>query len=338
MIQKLSRREQLTPEEVSGVAEVIMSGESTPVQVAGFLTALSMRGETAEDLVAFARVLRSKMVPFCRPEGIILDTCGTGGDHSGTFNISTAAAFVAAGAGVRVAKHGNRSMTSKCGSADVLAELGVGIDSPTEVMEQALAEIGVCFLFAQQYHHSMKNVAVVRRELGIRTIFNRLGPLLNPAAAQHQLIGVFSRDLTGMQAEALRELGSRRALVVHGADGLDEITTTGVTNAAELFKGEIREVELKPSDFGIRMARREDLAGGDPAENAEMVEEILLGMPGPRADIVILNAGAAIYVAEQAATVAEGVEKARLSVKSGAAKEKLEELRVLTKASRKGQG
>ncbi|MCX7625307.1 MAG: anthranilate phosphoribosyltransferase, partial [Candidatus Sumerlaeaceae bacterium] len=287
-------------------------------------------GETAEELLGFALAFRELAEPFAAPEGVILDTCGTGGDHSGTFNISTAVAFVVAGAGVRVAKHGNRSITSKCGSADVLQELGVRIDCPKAVMEKALEEIGICFLFAPQYHQAMRAVAEIRRELGFRTIFNMLGPLLNPARASHQLIGVFCDTCVRMHAQALQQLGSKRALVVHGTDGLDEISTCATTHAAELSGGEIRDFALTPEEFGFERRKLEDLRGGSAAENAAAILQILDGEPGPRTDIVLLNAGAALYVAERAQSIAEGIELAREVLRGGKAKEKLAQLQALT--------
>jgi anthranilate phosphoribosyltransferase len=327
---KLVDGEALNASDVEETAREIMSGDATPVQMAAFLTAMQIRGETADYLAAFARVMRDKALPFQRPVGPVLDTCGTGGDQSGTFNISTCAALVAAGAGVKVAKHGNRSMTSKCGSADVLAELGVRVDCDVRVMERALAEAGICFLFAQHYHSSMRHVAPVRRELGFRTIYNLLGPLANPAGASHQLIGVFRRDLVETHARVLAKLGSERALVVHGDDGLDEITTTTTTWAAELRNGEIISHLIEPEDYGVRLAYPTALAGGEPKDNARIIEAVLGGEPGPCADVVVLNAGAAIYVAGLSESIQEGVEQARAAIASGAAREKLRQLQEIT--------
>lgn len=329
-LKKLLDGEELTANEIGAVAEQMMEGEATPVLISSFLTALRMRGDRADDILAFARVLRSRAVAFHRDEGIVLDTCGTGGDHSGSFNISTAAALIAAGAGVKVAKHGNRSMTSKCGSADVLAALGVCTDCPTKVMEQALREAGICFLFAQQYHQSMRHVGPVRRELGFRTIFNLLGPLANPARAAHQLIGVFAPSVVDIHASVLARLGAKHALVVHGSDGLDEITTTGPTHVAEVRDGDIRKMQISPTDYGIPLAKSQDLMGGDPPENARIIGDILDGKPGPRSDIALLNAGAAIFVADGADSIAAGIEAARKSVASGSAREKLRMLRQIT--------
>lgn len=320
----------LKTEAMDTIASAVMKGDANRSQVAAILTALRMRGETADDLTAFARQMRALALPFQAPEGIVLDTCGTGGDLSGTFNISTAAAFVAAGAGVRVAKHGNRSMTSKCGSADVLTELGVNIDRDTPVMERALAEAGICFLFAQRYHSSMKHVAQVRQELGFRTIFNLLGPLANPAGATHQLIGVFGPDKVELVAQALRRLGTVRGLVVHGADGLDEITTTDVTTIAEVSRDDVKVSAIHPRDFSISVATREALAGGDSKLNAAIILDVLNGKPGAPLDIVLLNAAATIYVAEKADSLKSGLELARHSIGSGAALGALNSLKRIT--------
>lgn len=321
---------QLDAHEAEAAASAILAGGASPVQIAAFLTALHARGETADELVGFARVLRSLAEPFETPDDIILDTCGTGGDHRGTFNISTAVAFIVAGAGVRVAKHGNRSVTSMCGSADVLQELGVRIDCPRATMERALREVGICFLFAPAYHKTMRAVAEIRRELGFRTIFNMLGPLLNPARATHQLIGVFSKECMGMHAEALKQLGAQRAMVVHGNDGLDEISTCDVTFAAELQGSEIEHRIIKPEDFGFSRVSHDALKGGSAKENAADIVAILEGREGPKTDIVLLNAGAALYVAEKSDCIESGIELARRAILSGAAREKLEQLRKLT--------
>lgn len=319
--------------QIEAAANELMEGTAPPPLVAAFLTALRMRGEGSAELAAFARVMRRHATPFRRPEGIVLDTCGTGGDHSGTFNISTAAALVAAGAGVHVAKHGNRSMTSQCGSADVLAALGVQVDCPVTLMERALEEAGICFLFAQQYHPAMKHVGPIRRELGFRTVFNLLGPLSNPAGASHQLIGVFSPDFVEPVALALGDLGSRRALVVHGADGLDELTTTGPSTVAEWRGSSVLTYTFNPASLGIPQAIPEHLKGGDAETNADIIRRILAGETGPAADIAILNAAAALYAAEKAASLAEGLDLARESAKSGAAARALETLVRITTLS-----
>lgn len=315
--------------EIEGTAEEMMSGAASPAQMAAFLTALHMRGETPPVVAAFVRTLRKNALPFSAPENVV-DTCGTGGDHSGTFNISTTAAFVAAGAGVKVAKHGNRSFTSKCGSADVLAQLGIRVDCEPAIMEQALNTIGICFLHAQCYHLSMKHVGPVRRELGFRTIFNILGPLANPANAAHQLLGVFGLKEARLMADVLALLSTSESMVVHGSDGLDEITTTGETHVFRVKQGQVFEEVIVPEQFGIARATREDYLGGEAGDNANIVLEILKGKPGPKADIVLINAGATIQVAGLAPDLATGVEMARKSIESGSALHKLEELIRLT--------
>lgn len=317
--------------EMRGAAEEMLTGAASPVQMAAFLTALRARGETPPVLAAFAGVMRERVAPFATPAGTVVDTCGTGGDHSGTFNISTTAAFVAAGAGVKVAKHGNRSMTSKCGSSDVLAELGIDVECDSAVMERALREVGICFLHAQCYHGSMKHVAPVRRELGFRTMFNMLGPLANPARASHQLVGVFGREQAHLVAQVLNLLGTEGAMVVHGSDGLDEITITGDTYAYRVIDGRVEEHLIIPHVLGFGLASRDDLLGGDAADNARILKEILSGATGPKTDIVLLNAGAAIHVAELAPTLAEGIELARTSITSGAALKCLQGLQALSR-------
>lgn len=317
-------------DEIRGAAEEMMTGEATPVQMAAFLTALHLCGETPAVLAAFAGVMREKASPFNPPPGVVLDTCGTGGDHSGTFNISTTAAFVAAGAGVKVAKHGNRSMTSKCGSSDVLAELGIAIESEGPEMERALREVGICFLHAQRYHGSMSHVAPVRRELGFRTMFNMLGPLANPAGASHQLLGVYGRKEAHLVAQVLNLLGTEGALVVHGSDGLDEITLTGESYAYRVHDGLVEEFLINPHMLGFNLASREDLSGGDVAENAQTLVNILSGATGPKTDIVLLNAGAAIHIAGLAHALAGGIELARKSIADGAALRALQGLQRLS--------
>jgi anthranilate phosphoribosyltransferase len=280
--------------------------------------------------------MREKAAHIQRPKGIVFDTCGTGGDNIGTFNVSTTAAFIVAAAGIPVAKHGNRAMSSRCGSADVLTALGVRIDCPHAVAERCLAEIGICFLFAPAYHSAMKHAVQPRREIGHRTIFNLAGPLSNPAGASHQLIGVYDRSLCRMFAEVLRELGSERVLIVHGSDGLDEISTTEVTELTELRNGDIYSWSATPSDFGIETpADMADLLAGEDAEaNAAIVTAILKGdETGPKAEIALVNAGAALYVAGKAESIPEGVKAARQMIASGAAYAKLEALCEMTIAS-----
>lgn len=321
----------LTREEAAGVMETIMGGDATEAQISAFITGLRLKGETVEEISGCAKVMRKMARGIQTPTGrTVVDTCGTGGDKSDTFNISTAAALIAAGAGVTVAKHGNRSVSSRCGSADVLKELGVNIMAPPEVLERCLEEIGIAFLFAPLLHSAMKHAIGPRREIGIRTIFNILGPLSNPAGASVQLLGVYSEDLTETLARVLGDLESERAWVVHGADGLDEITLTGGTVVSELKDGEVRTFHLTPEEAGLTPCRPEDLKGGEPAENAEIILEILEGKQGPKTDAAILNAGAVIMLGGAAETLTEGVKKARAAIESGEAMEKLEKLRKLT--------
>jgi len=317
--------------EMAGAADEIMSGAASEIQMAAFLTALRARGETPRVLAAFARALRRRSAPFSTPAGTVLDTCGTGGDHSGTFNISTTAAFVAAGAGVKVAKHGNRSITSKCGSSDVLANLGIDVECEASVMERALAEVGICFLHAQFYHGSMRHVGPVRLGLGFRTMFNLLGPLANPAGASHQLLGVFGRKEARLVAEVIALLDTEGALVVHGSDGLDEITLTGETFAYRVVGSRVEEMLINPELLGFCLARREELLGGDAAANAKTLVEILSGTPGPKTDIVLLNAGAAIHVAGMADSLESGIDLARDSIASGSALKCLEGLQRISR-------
>ncbi|MCX8035683.1 MAG: anthranilate phosphoribosyltransferase [Candidatus Sumerlaeia bacterium] len=332
-IGQLVAGDELTGEAARAVALEILSGEATPCQIASFLTALRIRGHTAAHVLGFVQAMREKATRIAAPEGVILDTCGTGGDDLGTFNISTTAMFLAAGAGVRVAKHGNRAMSSRCGSADVLTALGVKIDCSPALSERCLHELGVCFLFAPLYHTAMKHAVQPRREIGHRTIFNLAGPLCNPAGATHQLIGVYDAPLGSMFAEVLRMLGCRRALIVHGADGLDEISVTAPTELTELRDGKIRAWTVTPRDLGFKhTAALADLrAAEDAAGNAAITLAILRGEEtGPRAEVALANAGAALYVAEQADTLCEGIELARKALASGAALAKLDALRQMT--------
>ena len=317
----LSRR---STEELFGQ---LMDGELSEAMKAALLVALAMKGEVASEVAGAAAAMRRRVIPI--PHGVddVVDTCGTGGDGKGSFNISTAAAVVAAAAGVPIAKHGNRSVSSRSGSADVLAALGVRIDLEPEEAGRAVREIGIAFLFAPRLHPVMKQVMPVRKELAVRTLFNVLGPLTNPAAARRQVIGVYAADLVPRVAEVLAELGSEHALVVHGSDGLDEITTTGPTHAAEVRAGEVRRFELDPLDFGVPRADAADLAGGTPEDNAAALGRLLAGAAGPLADITAVNAGAALYVGGKARDIAQGVELARQALASGAAERKLEQLR-----------
>ncbi len=303
--------------------EEIARGEASPVRIAALLVALRTKGETVAEIAAAARALRRFAETAPLPDPRTIDTCGTGGDGSGTFNISTTAAFVVAGAGVPVAKHGNRAASSRAGSFDVLEALGVRADVPVAVAVRLLREVGIGPFFARRAHPAMRFVAPVRAELPIRTVMNCLGPLLNPVGAKRQLVGVYARALVEPIAEVLGALGSERALVVHGSDGLDEITLTGPTYAALLERGRVRTLTLEPEALGLARAPAAALAGGDAAENARITRAILEGEAGPRQDIVVLNAGAALWVAEAAPDLGAGVALARRSIASGAAKAKL---------------
>ncbi len=305
------------------VIHEIMSGEATESQIGAFLTALQVKGPAADEITAFARTMRASAIPFCPPvPGMAIDTCGTGGDNSRSFNISTTAAFVVAGAGVPVVKHGNRSASGRCGSADVLEALGINIAlSParnTEIMKRT----GIVFLFAPLYHPAMGRVSGVRREIGIRTVFNLLGPLTNPACTGAQLIGVYSPELTGTFCEVLRRLGTVRGMVVHG-NGMDEITTIGMTNIAELKNGMLNHGAISCLDYGIPEALPEDLAGGDTRQNARILTDVLEGEKGACRDIVIMNAGAAVYTAGKAGSIRDGIDAAALSIDTGNAMDKL---------------
>ena len=332
-----NQRESLTREEARMVMTEVFSGNATDVQIAALLVALHMKGETVEEIVGFAEAMRAAAEPLPLHEGptlsvsgtgrdVLVDTCGTGGDARGTFNISTATAFVVAGAGVRVAKHGNRSLSSKCGSADVMEALGVKISLPTAVLAACLEEIGIVFLFAPSMHSAMKYVQPARRELRLRTIFNLLGPLTNPARASAQVVGVYSLDLVEKVAEALSMLGAHRALVVHGLDGLDEITITGPTRIAEVREGNVRTYEVTPEEFGIKRASLEDISGGDAEANAAIIREILTGKKSPRRDVVLLNAAAALVAAGKAEHLGDALPLAAQSIDSGAAAAKLDAL------------
>jgi anthranilate phosphoribosyltransferase len=305
----------------------LMDGQMSDPIKAALLVALRMKGESVPEIAGAAAAMRRRSIHIRHDLEGVVDTCGTGGDGRGTFNISTAAALVAAAAGVCVAKHGNRSVSSRSGSADVLAALGVKIEIDPETSARALATVGITFLFAPILHPAMREVMPVRRELGMRTIFNVLGPLTNPAGARRQVMGVYADTLVEPIGHVLRDLGAEHALVVHGADGLDEITTTGPTHVAEVRHGEVRTFTLEPERFGITRTRVEDLAGGGPEDNAALMHRVLGGESGPLADITALNAGAAIYVSGLVATLEEGYAKAREVVASGAAARKLEELR-----------
>jgi len=311
--------------------EIMMSGDATPAQVGGFLMALRVRGETVDELTAGAQALRARMVKVAAPAEAI-DTCGTGGDASGTFNVSTAAALVVAACGVPVAKHGNRALSSKAGSADILAALGVNIDADPPRVERAIREAGIGFMMAPRHHGAMRHVAGARVELGTRTIFNLLGPLANPAGTRRQLLGVFARDWVEPLAHVLAQLGSERAWVVHGADGLDELTTTGPSLVAELQGGTVTTFEVTPEQAGLPRARLEDLRGGDAESNADALRAVLDGMRGPYRDIVLLNSAAALMVAGQVGELAAGVTRAAEALDGGAAKRVLARLVAISGA------
>jgi anthranilate phosphoribosyltransferase len=319
ILQKLTAREDLTTGEAAEAMSAIMSGGATPAVIAAFLVALAMKGERPEEIVGLAETMRRQAVHFDSRGCDVFDTCGTGGDRSGTFNISSAAAIVVAACGVPVAKHGNRSVSSRCGSADVLEALGVNVSASPGVAERCLAAAGIAFLFAPTFHPSMRHAGPTRRELGLRTAFNLLGPLTNPARPRRQLVGVPRPELTQLLARSLQLLGSERAWVVHGADGIDEISPTGYTKVSECHAGTVRTFYVHPSDFGLRKVPLEALAGGDGAENAAIVRSVLAGDAGPRRDAVVLNAGAGLFVAGQAASVRAGIDAAAAAIDSGGA-------------------
>ncbi len=329
-ISRVVQSADLTESEMMEVMNEVMSGEASPAQIASFITALRMKGETVSEITGAARVMREKATRITANGENVVDTCGTGGDESMTFNISTAAAFVAAGAGVTVAKHGNRSVSSRCGSADVLKALGVNIEAEAKRVERCLREAGIGFLFAPMLHGAMKYAAPVRKELGIRSIFNVLGPLTNPAGATRQLLGVYDPALTDILAKVLCNLGSEHAFVVRGSDGLDEITLTGETRVTELKGGSIRTYHIKPEDFGFARCSPEDLKGGDPETNAGIILDVLNGKKGPARDIVLLNSAAAIVAGGKAGRIEEGVALAHGSVDSGEALGRLEKLKGIT--------
>jgi anthranilate phosphoribosyltransferase len=319
----------------------IMTGKATDAQISAFLTALRMKGETAEELTGFARVIREKasFIPTCgavsaalsgTDREMLVDTCGTGGDATGTFNISTATAFVLAGAGVRVAKHGNRSVSSLCGSADVVEALGIRITLTPEAVGRCIDEVGIGFLYAPLLHEAMRYAMLARREMKIRTVFNLLGPLCNPARAAAQVLGVYSERLTELMAQVLCELGTRRAFVVHGADGLDEITITGESKISEVRDREVRTYYVAPEDFGLNRAPIDQIQGGDAAQNAGIIRDVLSGGGGARCDVVLLNAAAGIVAGGRAAGLREGIQMARESIGSRSALDRLEKLIALT--------
>jgi anthranilate phosphoribosyltransferase len=320
----------LSEGEAEAAFDIVMSGDATPSQMGAFLMALRVRGETVDEITGAARIMRAKAVPIDAPPGTI-DTCGTGGDASGSFNISTASALVVAGCGVPVAKHGNRALSSKSGSADVLTALGVNIDAHLAIVRQCLWEIGIGFLMAPRHHSATRHVAPTRVELGTRTIFNLLGPLSSPANAPRQLVGVFAPEWVRPMAEVLGRLGSERAWVVHG-DGLDELTTAGATTVAALEDGKVETFEIAPEDVGLGRVRIEDIRGGEPQYNAQLMRELLAGAGGALRDVVLLNSGAALVIAGAAEQLEAGIELAACSLDSGDARRVLEALVVRTNA------
>jgi anthranilate phosphoribosyltransferase len=323
LVEKVVRYEDLTEDEAAAALREVIEGRATPVSLAALLAVLVMKGERPAEIVGFARTMREHAVKLSRPPGEVFDTCGTGGDRSGTFNISSAAAIVVAACGVKVAKHGNRSVSSRCGSADVFERLGVQIGAAPAVVERSLHEANIAFFFAPTFHPAMKHAAQTRRELGIRTAFNLLGPLTNPAGVARQIVGVPRSELTELLARSLLRLGVDRAWVVHGADGIDEISSTGYTKVSECRDGAVNTFYLHPSDVGLPKASPAELRGGDAEENAAIIERVLRGERGAPRDIVLFNAGAALFVAGRAASVVEGIRRAAVALDSGAARETL---------------
>jgi anthranilate phosphoribosyltransferase len=320
LIEKVIAHQDLAEDEAAAVMHEVMEGRAPVITLAALLAALRMKGERPAEIVGFAKAMRAHAVALSRPAGDVFDTCGTGGDRSGTFNISSAAALVVAAAGVRVAKHGNRSVSSRCGSADVFEALGVKVDAPPAVVEAGLHAANIAFFFAPTFHPAMRHAGQVRRELGLRTAFNLLGPLTNPAGARRQIVGVPRSELTELLARALQRLGSERAWVVHGADGIDEISTTGYTKISECRNGTVQTFYLHPADVGLAKAAPADLQGGDAATNAAIVTEVLNGAQGPARDIVLLNAGAALFVAGRASSIRDGIAAAAAAIDSGRAR------------------
>ncbi|MDH5527367.1 MAG: anthranilate phosphoribosyltransferase [Nitrospirota bacterium] len=316
----------LTASQAGAVMREIMSGEATGAQIGAYLVALRMKGETVPEIVGSARVMREFATRIQVDDPMVVDTCGTGGDKAGTFNISTTAAFVVAGGGITVAKHGNRSVSSKSGSADVLMALGVNVEVPPEKVEEHVNSVGIGFLFAPLFHGAMKHAIGPRREIGVRSIFNILGPLTNPAGASVQVLGVYDQELTNTLAQVLVELGSRHCFVVHGSDGLDEITTTGPTRIAEGKDGSVSTFTLTPEEVGLPVAKSADLEGGDAAHNAEITRGVLAGMKGPARDIVLINAAPVFVATGRAGSLKEGVRLAEESIDSGSAEDKLHKL------------
>lgn len=331
VLQQLLNRQDLAHEQMLDIMRQVMQGELTPAQIAGLLIGLRMKGETVEEISAAAQVMRELSTKVeIKDTAHLVDTCGTGGDGIQTFNVSTVSAFVAAAAGAKVAKHGGRSVSSTCGSADVLEALGVSVNLAPQQVADAVGEIGIGFMFAPNHHSAMKHAAPVRRELGVRTLFNLLGPMTNPAGAKRQVMGVFHKDLTGLLARVLQRLGSEHVMVVHGADGMDEISFTGDTYVAELKDGAVREYILNPAQFGMAIQEVQAIRIKDAAESQAMVLDVLAGKTGPARDIVLLNAGAAIYVSGVVDSIEAGIARAAEVIDSGAARHKLDQLKAIT--------
>jgi anthranilate phosphoribosyltransferase len=326
LIEKLVRHEDLTADEAAQAMREVMEGRAAPGALAGLLAALVMKGERPEEIAGLARTMREHAVALTSPPGEVFDTCGTGGDRSGTFNVSSAAAVVVAACGVKVAKHGNRSVSSRCGSADVFEQLGVNVAAPPSVVEQTLRAANIAFFFAPTFHPSMRHAAPIRRDMGIRTTFNLLGPLTNPAGATRQIVGVPRPELTQVMARALMLLGAKRAWVVHGAGGIDEISNTGHTKVSECRDGAVHTFFIHPAEFGLAKASAADLRGGDAVENAAIVRTVFGGKPGAARDIVLFNAGAALFVAGRTTSVREGISCAAAAIDSGAAHDTLERM------------
>ena len=325
----------LATDEAAQVMEEIMQGEATPAQFGAFVTALRLKGETVDEIVGLARTMRARAIPV-NVDGLVVDTCGTGGDGAHTFNISTAAAFVAAGTGLKVAKHGNRAMSSQCGSADVLEALGVKIDLNSEQVQRCLHESGIGFMFAPAFHPAMKYAAAPRREIGIRTVFNILGPLTNPAGAKSQMLGVADESLVEKMASVLQQLGCHHAMVVHGEDGLDEITISGKTKVCELKGSHIESYTISPEDLGLPSTGSARLKGGSAQENAVLLRNILSGASGPQRDVVLMNTAAVLLAGDKVKSLQEGVELAQNTIDSGQALSKLEQLITLSQSLSKG--
>jgi anthranilate phosphoribosyltransferase len=336
LIDKLQRRQDLTIEESAAAMDEIMEGRALPAQTAGLLVALAMKGERPAEIVGLARTMRARATKLSRPYDPVFDTCGTGGDRAHTFNVSTIAALLLPACGVRVAKHGNRSVSSRCGSADLFEVLGVNITASPGQVERSLDEAGIAFFFAPTFHPSMRHAAATRRELGVRTAFNLLGPLTNPAGASRQLVGVPRPELTELVARALALLGTERAWVVHGADGLDEISTTGYTKVSECRDGAVNTFYVHPSDFGVPKSAPADLLGGDAAANAAIARAVLGGERGPARDIVLLNAAASLLIAGKAAAISDGIAMATEAIDSGAAAAVLERLVTASNGATEG--